>query len=447
VGSDSFTFTAQADDDIATGTVNMTVNAVNDLSVANPSIVVNQNGSRSGNVLAGAADIEGATITAVAGTFATANGSVTIAADGSYTYTPNAGYVGSDSFTFTAQTNDDSTTGTVSVTVTADANNLTVVTPQALTVNESTPGTGNVLTGAADSEGATITAVAGTFATANGSVTIAADGSYNYLPNPGYSGSDSFTFTAQTDDDSTGGTVSVTVNPVDDLTVASPTITVAEYGVVNGNVLTGASDSEGAAITVVPGMFATANGSVTIAANGSYTYTPNAGYLGSDSFTFTAQTADDSTSGTVFINVVSGPSAPRVATRTTLHSHALTTEGLAVFTLSTADTTSAMTVDATTVIDMADRAGSSADGSMDVRAPDLALQRPATVDDSNQPDWRELQRRPESVAGVQPLDQVAEDLRVGRGRLQDGYAVFEGFVPDADDLADFVAHATPGPRR
>jgi VCBS repeat-containing protein len=211
VGTDSFTFTAQTDDDRTTGTVNITVSAVNDLTVASPSIVVNQNGSRSGNVLAGAVDIEGATVAAVAGTFATANGSVTIAADGSYTYTPGPGYVGSDSFSFTAQTADDSTSGTVSITVTADASDLTVATPQALTVNENMAGTGNVLIGAVDSEGVTITAVAGTFATAHGSVTVAADGSYTYLPNPSYSGSDSFTFTAQTDDDGTSGTVFIDV--------------------------------------------------------------------------------------------------------------------------------------------------------------------------------------------------------------------------------------------
>jgi VCBS repeat-containing protein len=448
VGSDSFTFTAQTADDSASGTVNITINVVNDLSVASPSIVVNQNGSRSGNVLAGAADIEGATITAVAGTFATANGSVTIAADGSYTYLPNPGYVGSDSFSFTAQTADDSTGGTVSVTVTADANNLTVATPQALTVKESTPGTGNVLTGAADSEGATITAVAGTFATANGSVTIAPDGSYTYLPNPGYSGSDSFTFTAQTDDDSTNGTVSVTVNPVDDLTVASPTITFAENGVANGNVLTGASDSEGAATTVVAGTFATANGSVTIAADGSYTYLPNPGYFGSDSFSFTAQTADDSTGGTVSVTVVSGPplapSARRTTTRTKLHLGALTPESPAVTTFGTVHSKSAVTADATTVIGLAVRARSSATGSMDVLDPGQALRRLATAEDSNQPVWRELQRRLDGASGIQPLDVVAENPRVSRGRFQDGFAVFEGFAAEAEDLPDLVADVTLG---
>jgi hypothetical protein len=88
------------------------------------------------------------------------------------------------------------------------------VTTQSLTVNENSSGSGNVLTGAADSEGSSISAVAGTFATANGSVTVAADGSYTYTPNADYVGGDNFSFTARTADDSTSGTVNVTVHGV-----------------------------------------------------------------------------------------------------------------------------------------------------------------------------------------------------------------------------------------
>src|SRR5262249_32699559 len=76
-------------------------------------------------------DSEGDPITAVAGTFATAHGSVTIASDGSYTYTPNANYIGSDSFTFTAQTVDDSTSGTVNVTVNPAQQSSTALTSSA----------------------------------------------------------------------------------------------------------------------------------------------------------------------------------------------------------------------------------------------------------------------------------------------------------------------------
>ncbi|MES2796827.1 MAG: Ig-like domain-containing protein [Bacteroidota bacterium] len=45
------------------------------------------------------------------------NGSATLAADGGFTYTPTAGYVGSDSFTYTLTTGATSSTGTVNISV------------------------------------------------------------------------------------------------------------------------------------------------------------------------------------------------------------------------------------------------------------------------------------------------------------------------------------------
>src|SRR5262249_56777031 len=95
--------------------------------------------------------------------------------------------------------------------------------------------------------------------------------------------SDSFTFTANSSDESTDGTVTVTITQVNDLTVVSPTVTTNEGVALTGNVLTGAADGEGDSLTAtVVTSAATAHGSVTIAADGSYTYTPNAGYFGSE---------------------------------------------------------------------------------------------------------------------------------------------------------------------
>ncbi|WP_346915327.1 Ig-like domain-containing protein [uncultured Roseibium sp.] len=56
-------------------------------------------------------DIDGDTLTVTAGTFATAEGgSVTIDANGAFTYTPAADFNGSDSFTYTVS--DGTTTDT-----------------------------------------------------------------------------------------------------------------------------------------------------------------------------------------------------------------------------------------------------------------------------------------------------------------------------------------------
>src|SRR5262249_62265215 len=101
---------------------------------------------------------------------------------------------------------------------------LTVVTPT-VTTNEGVALTGNVLTGAADGEGDSLTAtVVTSAATAHGSVTIAADGSYTYTPNAGYFGSDSFTFTANSSDESTDGTVTVNISQANDRTGGSPSV-------------------------------------------------------------------------------------------------------------------------------------------------------------------------------------------------------------------------------
>ena len=83
--TDSFSFNAQTGDDSASGLVTVNVAFVNDLTVTSPTINTNEDVPATGNVLAGAVDSESAIITATAGTFATPNGSVSIASDGSYT--------------------------------------------------------------------------------------------------------------------------------------------------------------------------------------------------------------------------------------------------------------------------------------------------------------------------------------------------------------------------
>ena len=105
-GTDSFTFTAS--DGTAgsnTATVTLTVAAVNDAPVA-------QNGSASGSEdtpISGtlvATDVDSVTLTYALGAQAT-HGTVVVNTDGSYTYTPNLNFNGTDSFTFTANDGSD----------------------------------------------------------------------------------------------------------------------------------------------------------------------------------------------------------------------------------------------------------------------------------------------------------------------------------------------------
>src|SRR5207253_1195006 len=144
----------------------------------------------------GASDSENAAITATAVTdqATTAGGKVSIAADGSYTYTPPAGYDGADSFSYTGQTPDagEGRDATINRNAAKD-NDLGVGIPRTGTT-KAVPWTTRVRSGASDSENAAITATAVTdqATTAGGKVSIAADGSYTYTPPAGYDGADSF---------------------------------------------------------------------------------------------------------------------------------------------------------------------------------------------------------------------------------------------------------------
>ena len=92
----------------------------------------------------------------------TSNGSLTLNADGSFNYTPNAGFWGTDSFTYTATDgNATSTPATVTITVysvpTANAEAYTVIDGSTLTVSAAN----GVLANDANADGGTLTRGAG----------------------------------------------------------------------------------------------------------------------------------------------------------------------------------------------------------------------------------------------------------------------------------------------
>ena len=169
-------------------------------------------------VLANDTDADSDPLTATGAT-QPANGTVTVAADGGFTYTPAAGFAGTDTFTYRA--NDGKTTSaatTVTITVeravpgnrapTAGADAYEAVAGQVLTV----PAPG-VLMNDADADGEALTATDLTQPT-RGTVVLARDGSFTYTPNAGFTGTDSFTYRAS-DGKATSApaTVTITVKP------------------------------------------------------------------------------------------------------------------------------------------------------------------------------------------------------------------------------------------
>jgi VCBS repeat-containing protein len=154
------------------------------LSVAAAGLLANDTSSPAGHTLT----------TAVA--TGPTHGTLTLNSNGSFTYKPNTGYSGSDSFTYTASdAGVASTAATVHLTVTdqtptAVGESYATGGGQTLTVSAS-----GVLANDTDPDGDPLTAVLGT-GPAHGTVTLNANGSFTYTPTAGYSGTDTFTYTA-----------------------------------------------------------------------------------------------------------------------------------------------------------------------------------------------------------------------------------------------------------
>ena len=152
-----------------------------------------------------------------------ANGTVTLNVDGSFSYSPNLNFIGTDSFTYKASDGlSESGVATVSITVTA-VNKPPVAVNDAYSTTEDAPlvvAAPGVLGNDSDVDGPSLSAIL-VSPTEKGTVTLNADGSFSYSPNLNFTGTDSFTYKA--DDgksESDVATVEITVTSVNDPSVA-----------------------------------------------------------------------------------------------------------------------------------------------------------------------------------------------------------------------------------
>ena len=156
--------------------------------------------------------------------------------DGTFTYTPAAGFNGSDSFTYTITDHDGETsTATVTITVTP-VNDVPAAAADSYSTHEDTAfTTGNVLTN--DTLGDTPTTITAfdALSTNGGTVVNNGDGTFTYTPAADFNGSDSFTYTiTDTDGETSTATVTIAVTPVND----APIAVADSYRVTEGEVMT-----------------------------------------------------------------------------------------------------------------------------------------------------------------------------------------------------------------
>ncbi|TAY93631.1 Ig-like domain-containing protein [Rhizobium ruizarguesonis] len=247
-----------------------------------------------GGVLANDTDADGNPLTGALVT-GPAHGTLTLSSDGSFTYAPDAGYNGADSFTYKANDGTvDSAPVSVSLTILPQNDNPDAVNDTAST----TAGQALVLAAATllgndtDADGDPLT-VSGVGAAVNGTVSFdPVTQEITFTPDAGYTGPAAFTYAVS---DGKGGTdqasVAVTVNPppntnpdaVDDTasTTAGQALVLAAAALLGND-----TDADGDTLSV-SGVGAAVNGTASFdAITQEIMFTPAAGYTGPASFTY-----------------------------------------------------------------------------------------------------------------------------------------------------------------
>ncbi|PNB68415.1 hypothetical protein C1X64_30935, partial [Pseudomonas sp. GW456-E7] len=334
----SYTVTDGSGTDV-TSTLTISVTPVDDsFTDIGETVSTQEDTAVSGSVLTGTSSVDGPVsvvnftigeTTYAAGSTATiANvGTLVIAANGAYTFTPAANYNGSVptvSYTVTDGSGSN-VTSTLTIDVTPVDDSFTDLSEN-VTTAEDTAVSGSVLTGTSSVDGPvsvvnfTIVGVTGTFnagqtaTIANvGTLVIGANGAYTFTPDANYNGAVptvSYTVTDGSGSNVTS-TLNISVTPVDDsFTDLSESVTTSEDTAISGSVLTGTSSVDGPVsvvnftigeTTYTAGTSATiANvGTLVIGANGAYTFTPDANYNGTVptvSYTVTDGSGSDVTS-------------------------------------------------------------------------------------------------------------------------------------------------------
>ena len=305
-GTGSYTYTVTDGTTPTNGTVTVTVTAVNDPpTAAADSLSLPEDGTGSVNVLTNDTDPDGPGSLTVTANTNGALGTATCTAAGVCTYVANPNANGPDSFTYTVFDGSASSTGTVSVTITA-VNDPPVANNDAVTVTTGVPFAINVVANDTDVESNPLT-ISGNTAPSNGSVSCSGS-TCTYTSNAGYTGPDSFTYTIS---DGAGGTASATVNVTVVPSNAPPnavddSATTLEGRAVVIRVLANDSDPNGDPITITSFTQGT-KGSVSCSST-LCTYTPNPGATGPDFFTYTIKDpllASDT--ATVTINITPCP--------------------------------------------------------------------------------------------------------------------------------------------
>ena len=279
----SYTITDGTNNIAASATLDIT--SVNDAPVAgNDTFNTNENVALEGNLLDNDSDVDGDRLTAsLSLSGGPSNGTFILNADGSFTYTPDTNYVGTESFFYRVSDGGFSAPlGSVTINVNS------VPTTSHVTLASITEDSGDrrigqqrLLQNANDLDGDSLTATGLRITSGNGRLFDNRDGSWNYTPDENDDTEVSFEYTITDGIGSVVGTATLDITPVNDAPTAPP-VTLSQIledssgaRTINpSRFLAEASDIEGDALTLTSLTINTGQGILGQNANGRYTYTP-----------------------------------------------------------------------------------------------------------------------------------------------------------------------------
>lgn len=219
------------------------------------------------------------------------NGTVALSASGEYTYTPAPDFVGKDTYTYTAcDTSGLCATATVEILVTPDAADDTSSTKRNVPVTSSAAKN--------DTKALVYNKLSDP---SNGTVTLKADGSYEYVPKKGFVGVDEFKYNACDPLDATNCAEAVVKIDIVVPPIVAPNQ--AKVTPVNNRVAATVGDPQSGLSYKAED--APAHGKVTVNPDGTYVYVPAANFVGVDQFTYRAYDPESPTRFRIAMVIVS----------------------------------------------------------------------------------------------------------------------------------------------
>jgi hypothetical protein len=293
-GTTSFTYTI-SDGVGGRSTATATINVVNSVPVAgNDHYVVHAGRTldiSAPGLLANDRDADSDALSVAVVNVSGLRGTLTPYADGHFSFTPTAGFVGTTSFSYTVS---DGFGGNSTATVAIDVTNRnpiakadTYTTRPNQTLNVAAPG---LLGNDSDPDGDALNVSVLNVTGLKGTITPYADGHFNFTPTTNFAGTTSFTYTIS---DGVGGrsTATATINVVNSVPVAGNdhyavhagrTLDISAPGLL-ANDRDADSDALSVAVVNVSGL----RGTLTPYADGHFSFTPTAGFVGTTSFSYT----------------------------------------------------------------------------------------------------------------------------------------------------------------